>query len=68
MRRKTRNVTLAISEEGYRNARRWAAHFDFSLSGALGLLLDNLAVISKAVHQIHKDDPDWDKRIDQRYR
>ena len=68
MRRKTRNVTLAVSEEGYRNARRWAAHYDFYLSGALGFLLENLAVISKAVRQINKDDPDWGNCMDQRYR
>ncbi len=68
MRVKTRNVTLAVSEEAYRDARRWAAHHDFSLSGSLGFLLENLAVISKAVRQIHKDDPDWGKRVEQRYK
>jgi hypothetical protein len=68
MRVKTRNVTLAVSEEAYRDARLWAARHGFSLSGSLGFLLENLAVISKAVRQIHKDDPGWGKRVEQRYK
>ena len=57
--RKTRNVTLAVSEEGYRKARRWAAHYDFSLSGALGFLLENLPDIAAAVRKLRQEDPTW---------
>ena len=57
--RKTRNVTIAVSEEGYRKARLWAAHYGLSLSGAIGFLLEYLGDIAGAVRKLRQDDPNW---------
>jgi hypothetical protein len=59
MRRKTRNVTLAIREDLYRDARRWAAHYDTSLSCAVSLILENLSDLARAVRLLRKETPHW---------
>ena len=59
MRRKTRNITVAIPEDQYRQARRWAAHYDHSLSAAVGFLIENLPDLSRAVRYLKSENPNW---------
>jgi hypothetical protein len=50
MRSRTRNVTLAISDEAHHKARVWAAQHDVSLSAVLSELLENLPNSPNAEH------------------
>lgn len=59
MQRTTRNITVAVREDLYRQARRWAAHYDLSLSAAVGFLLENLPDIATALRMLRKEDPNW---------
>ena len=59
MRTPTRNITVAIPEHLYRQARQWAARYDYSLSGAVGFLIQNLPDIARAVRYLRKENPRW---------
>ena len=61
--RKTRNITLAVSEQGYLKARVWAARRGISMSGGLALLIEYLEQITYIVQQLRKDEPDMDEEI-----
>ena len=54
-----RNITVCVSESTYRQARVWAARRGTSISAAVRLLLDNLAVVSRAVHMLREEDPNF---------
>ena len=56
---KTRNLTLAVSEEIYYNARLFAAERGMSLSQAVGFLLENLPAVTRAVRQMLEENPDF---------
>ena len=62
MKRRTKNLTLAISEETYYKARLYAVQRRMSLSAAVGFLLENLPAVSRAVHQLHEENPDFGSR------
>jgi hypothetical protein len=61
MRTRTRNVTVAIPEHLYREARLWAARYDYSLSGAVGFILEHLSDLTRAVRYLDKENPHWGK-------
>lgn len=64
--RTVRNVTLSISEEGYRNARIWAARQGFSMSAGLAFLIENLEDMSRIVRQLHCEIPDLSQKLEAR--
>jgi len=49
--RKTRNITVAVSVEAYRKARRWAAEHDASLSGAVSVFIEHLELFDSVVRR-----------------
>ena len=64
--RNVRNVTLSISEEGYRKARIWAAQKGFSMSAGLAFLIENLEDISRIARQLHSEIPDLPQKLEAR--
>jgi hypothetical protein len=57
--RRTRNITIAVSEEDYLRARLWAAHYGLSLSAAVSFLIANLGDIGSAVRMLRQKNPKW---------
>lgn len=64
--RTARNVTLSISEEGYRKARIWAARQGFSMSAGLAFLIENLEDMSRIARQLHSENPDLPQKLEAR--
>jgi hypothetical protein len=50
-----RNITLAVSDESYRQARIWAAKNDLSLSAVVGELLRELPRLARVVSEYNAD-------------
>jgi hypothetical protein len=57
--RKTRNVTVAVTEQAYWEARIYAAKRDKSLSSIVQFLLQHLPLLSKAVSNLLDEDPNF---------
>jgi hypothetical protein len=64
--RTARNVTLSISEEGYRNARIWAARHGFSMSAGLAFLIENLDDMSRIARQLRSENPELPQKLEER--
>lgn len=64
--RNVRNVTLSISEEGYRKARIWAAQKGFSMSAGPAFLIENLEDMSRIARQLHSEIPDLPQKLEAR--
>ena len=57
--RKTKNITVAVSERSYFEARVYAARRSMSLSAFVGFLLEHLPLISPAVKGLVAKDPNF---------
>ena len=57
--RKTRNVTVAVTEKSYCEARVLAARHDVSLSYLVGFILENLPLLSRAITTLRAEDPNF---------
>jgi hypothetical protein len=55
--KKTRNVTVAVSERSYYEARVHAARHSMSLSALVGFILEHLPLLSPAVKGLRAKDP-----------
>jgi hypothetical protein len=60
--RKTKNITVAVSEGTYRKARVWAAKNNTSVSEIVEMLLDYLPGVVQALHELRKKYPDFETR------
>jgi hypothetical protein len=58
--RKTRNITVAVSYEGYRKARKWAVEHDYSLSEAVAVLIENLEFFDSLARRHAHERPNCD--------
>lgn len=54
--KRTKSVTIALSEASYLRIRVFVAPRGMSLSSAIGFLLENLPAISRALGKIHEED------------
>jgi hypothetical protein len=50
-----RNITVAVSEDSYRQARIWGAKHDLSLSAVVGELLRELPRLARVVREYNAD-------------
>ena len=66
-RRNARNLTLSVSEEGYRKARIWAARQGISMSAGLAFLIENLEDMSRIARQLRTEDPDVCRKVERRF-
>ena len=57
--KRTRNITVSVSESTYHQARVWAARHCTSISAVAQFLLENLPVVSRAVHTLREEDPNF---------
>lgn len=57
--RKTKNITVAVSERSYFMARVHAARHNQSLSAMVGFILENLPLLSEAIRNLLAADPDF---------
>lgn len=55
--RKTKNLTLAITEQAYREARIHAAERNQSLSSFVQFVVEHLPQLTKAVSNLKGEDP-----------
>jgi hypothetical protein len=60
--RRTKNITVAVSDGTYRKARVWAAKHNTSVSEIVQTLLDYLPGVVHAFHELRTNDPDFDTR------
>jgi hypothetical protein len=58
--RKTRNITVAVSNERYRKARKWAVEHDYSLSEAVAVLIENLEFFDSLARRHAHERPNCD--------
>ncbi len=57
--KQTRNITLCVSESTYHQARVWTARHRTSISAAVQFLLENLSDVSRAIHYLREEDPNF---------
>ena len=57
--RRTRNITVAVPERSYYEARIHAARHNMSLSGMVGFLLEHLPLISPSIGNLLAADPNF---------
>ena len=57
--KRTRNITVCVSESTYHQARVWAARHRTSISAAVQFLLENLSDVSRAIHYLREEDPNF---------
>ncbi len=60
--RKTKNVTVTVSEGTYNLARVWVARHQTSISATVEFMLDYLPAVAQAIHVLKKQNPDFDSR------
>jgi hypothetical protein len=58
--RRTKNITVAVTERAYWEARVFAARKDTSVSGLVQFVLDHLALLPEAIDFLQKKDPNFD--------
>lgn len=59
--RKTRNVTIALTERNYIRARRYAVDYQISVSGLVEFFLENLPILGMAIRNVIAENPDFGK-------
>jgi hypothetical protein len=57
--KKTKNITVCVSESSYRKARVWAVSRNTSLSAAVQFLLENLSAVSQSVRTLLAQNPNF---------
>jgi hypothetical protein len=57
--KRTGNITVCVSENTYHQERVWAARHRTSISAVVQFLLENLPAVSRAVHSLREEDPDF---------
>ena len=57
--RKTKNVTVAISERAYSEARVYAAQRQMSVSGLVQFHMENLPLLSRAIQNLIAEYPNF---------
>jgi hypothetical protein len=57
--RKTRNITVAVTERAYWEARVFAARKDKSVSGVVQFLLEHLPLLAQAIGNLLEEDPNF---------
>jgi hypothetical protein len=60
--RRTKNITIAVSNGTYRKARVWTAKHNTSVSAMVEYLLDYLPAVVQAIHELRKQYPDFETR------
>ena len=55
--KRTRNITVCVSESTYHQARVWAALRRTSISAAVQFLLEHLPELSRALRLLLEEDP-----------
>jgi hypothetical protein len=57
--RKTKNITVAVSESKYNVARVYAAQRQTSVSALVQFLLENLPLLSRAIRNLIAENPNF---------
>jgi len=57
--RKTKNITVAVTERKYHQARIYAASREMSVSALVEFLLEHLPLVSKAVRNLIAENPNF---------
>jgi hypothetical protein len=57
--RRTKNITTAISERTYNEARVYAVQRQTSVSALVQFLLENLPLLSRAIHRLIEENPNF---------
>ncbi len=57
--RRTKNITVAVSERTYYDARLYAAGRRMSISATVQFLLENLPLVTQAVRKLVSEDPNF---------
>jgi hypothetical protein len=57
--RKTKNITVALTERNYHKARVYAVNHQISVSGLVEFFLENLPLLSQAIRNLVAKDPNF---------